>query len=124
MTGVTHTLTPWQIEVLARYRRGEGRYDTPNANLVRRGLVESAGHGDGYTITRFGVALLAEREWDGLLHRAGTEPINLDISDYSDEWCDGFQAGQRSVLEEIAFGRLTLPAVTPVASGVEERPEH
>jgi len=47
--------------------------------------------------------------WDSLLHRAETEPIGCDISDFSDEWCEGFLAGQRSVLEEVASGRLILP---------------
>ena len=47
--------------------------------------------------------------FDALLHRAETEPIGLDISDYSDEWCAGFLAGQRSVLEEIGAGRLVVP---------------
>lgn len=42
--------------------------------------------------------------------RAETEPIGLDISDCSDEWCDGFLAGQVSILEEIEWGRLELPS--------------
>lgn len=49
--------------------------------------------------------------WDELLHRAETEPINCDVSDYSDEWCAGFLAGQRSVLEEVHAQRLRLPDV-------------
>jgi hypothetical protein len=44
-----------------------------------------------------------------LLHRAETEPIGIDVSDYGDEWCEGFLAGQRSILEEIFAGRLMLP---------------
>lgn len=49
------------------------------------------------------------QSFDALLHRAETEPIGVDLSDYSDEFCEGFLAGQRSVLEEIAAGRLELP---------------
>lgn len=33
--------------------------------------------------------------------RAKTDPIGVDISDYSDEYCEGFLAGQVSVLEEV-----------------------
>ena len=46
---------------------------------------------------------------DALLHRAETEPINVDISAFSDEWREGFLAGQNSILEEIQAGRLVLP---------------
>lgn len=51
-------------------------------------------------------------DWDKLINRAQSEPIGVDISDFSDEWCLGFRAGQVNVLEEIAAGRLALP-VTP-----------
>ena len=51
--------------------------------------------------------------WDELLHRAETEPINCDVSDYGDEWCAGFLAGQRSVLEEVHAQRLRLPPDAP-----------
>lgn len=47
--------------------------------------------------------------WTSLLARAATQPINIDISSFSDEWCGGFLAGQESVLEEIQAGRLELP---------------
>jgi hypothetical protein len=33
--------------------------------------------------------------------RAAKEPVGVDISDYGDEWCDGFLRGQVSILEEI-----------------------
>lgn len=47
--------------------------------------------------------------WATALHLAETTPIGIDISDYSEEWADGFLAGQRSILEEIQAGRFTLP---------------
>lgn len=47
--------------------------------------------------------------WDALIRRAGIEPIGTDISDFSDDFCTGFLAGQKSILEEIAAGRLSLP---------------
>lgn len=46
---------------------------------------------------------------EALLARAAIEPINVDVSDYSDEFVAGFLAGQRSVLEEVLAGRLRLP---------------
>lgn len=36
-----------------------------------------------------------------LLARSETGPLNVDISDYGDEWCHGFLAGQRNALEEL-----------------------
>lgn len=44
--------------------------------------------------------------------RAEEEPLNVDISSYSDEFCAGFLAGQVNVLEEIEAGRLVLPTPT------------
>lgn len=44
-----------------------------------------------------------------LLLRAEEEPLNVDISSYSDEFCAGFLAGQVNVIEEIEAGRLKLP---------------
>lgn len=38
----------------------------------------------------------------GLLGRASREPLEVDISDYSDEWCAGFLAGQANALEVLA----------------------
>lgn len=35
-----------------------------------------------------------------LLARAAREPLGVDISDHSDEWCDGFLKGQVNALEE------------------------
>lgn len=69
-----------------------------------------------------GRAVSVEAGWAALLHRAETEPINLDISDYGDEWCEGFLAGQCSVLEEVEAGRLALPASarTPLACPEQE----
>lgn len=49
--------------------------------------------------------------WESLLDQADREPINLDISNYSDDWCAGFLAGQVSILEEVQAGRLELPLV-------------
>jgi hypothetical protein len=59
--------------------------------------------------------------WDALHERAKREPINVDISDFSDEWCLGFRAGQCNVLEEIEAGRLTLPPAdeSPPSSAIE-----
>jgi hypothetical protein len=37
-----------------------------------------------------------------LRERAGREPLNVDISDYSDEWCAGFLAGQVNALDALA----------------------
>lgn len=36
-----------------------------------------------------------------LIARARREPIGVDVSDWSDEWVQGFLAGQASILEEI-----------------------
>jgi len=41
------------------------------------------------------------------LARSETEPLNVDISDYGDEWCDGFLAGQRNALEELQRAALS-----------------
>ncbi len=38
---------------------------------------------------------------------AAKEPIGVDISDYSDEWCDGFRAGQVNAIDEILVPRLS-----------------
>lgn len=34
-----------------------------------------------------------------LRERAKKEPLNVDISDFSDEWCAGFLAGQEHALD-------------------------
>lgn len=39
-----------------------------------------------------------------LRDRAGREPLAVDISDYSDEWCAGFLAGQENALDEALAG--------------------
>lgn len=36
---------------------------------------------------------------EALLKRAAKEPIDIDISDYNDEWCKGFLAGQVHILQ-------------------------
>lgn len=54
---------------------------------------------------------MSEETWDAVLLRAEREPIGVDLSDFSDDVVRGFLAGQCSVLEEVAAGRLTLPAV-------------
>jgi hypothetical protein len=38
---------------------------------------------------------------DRLYESAGKRPIELDISDWSDEWCAGFLAGQENALEAV-----------------------
>jgi hypothetical protein len=48
-----------------------------------------------------------------LLIRAAREPIGVDISDYSDEFCAGFLAGQTHILEEIEAGRLLISEIVP-----------
>ena len=48
---------------------------------------------------------------DELLHVAETEPLNVDISDFSDDFVAGFLAGQRNALEEAAAGRLDAGAL-------------
>jgi hypothetical protein len=55
-----------------------------------------------------GVGDTAASNLDALIERAAIEPIGVDISDYSDDFCIGFLAGQKNVLEEIAAGRLVL----------------
>lgn len=35
------------------------------------------------------------------IQKARREPIGVDVSDYGDEWVQGFLAGQASILEEI-----------------------
>lgn len=52
-----------------------------------------------------------DETWDAVLLRAGAEPIGVDLSDFSDDFLRGFLAGQCSVLEEVAAGRLTLPTI-------------
>jgi predicted negative regulator of RcsB-dependent stress response len=37
-----------------------------------------------------------------LRRRAGLEPLGVDISDFSDEWCAGFVAGQQNLVEFLA----------------------
>ena len=37
-----------------------------------------------------------------LRERAAKEPLNVDISDYSDEFCAGFLAGQENALDVLA----------------------
>lgn len=40
-------------------------------------------------------------EWRDRVNR---EPIGVDISDYGDEWCDGFLGGQANLLRELERG--------------------
>lgn len=56
-----------------------------------------------------------EAEWDALILRAETEPIGIDLSDFADMFCNGFLAGQQSILEEIRYGRLDLPLLSDEA---------
>lgn len=36
-----------------------------------------------------------------LIERARTEPLEVDVSDYGDEWVDGFLRGQVNALQEV-----------------------
>lgn len=47
------------------------------------------------------VARQAETALAEALAGAGSQPIGVDISDYSDEFCIGFLAGQKNALEEL-----------------------
>lgn len=62
---------------------------------------------------------------DDLLERAAKEPIGVDISDYSDEFCEGFLRGQRSILEEIDRDDLlgSREAADALAALTRERDE-
>ncbi len=51
---------------------------------------------------------------DKLIAQARKEPLGTDISDYSDEFCVGFLAGQANALEEIAAGRVAWPPLVAV----------
>lgn len=61
MSGVTRQLTPAQRQELALYADGNGHGRVPSTNLVRRDLVRPVGYGQGYRITPFGLAVLAEQ---------------------------------------------------------------
>jgi hypothetical protein len=44
---------------------------------------------------------------ENLKARAAREPLGVDISDYSDEWCAGFLAGQVNALDHVAVEEWT-----------------
>lgn len=46
--------------------------------------------------------MISETTFLRMYERADREPIGVDISDYGDEFCEGFLRGQANVLEEIA----------------------
>lgn len=49
-----------------------------------------------------------ERRAEQLHDRASREPLDLDISDFSDEYCAGFLAGQEHALGELLMGDAAL----------------
>jgi hypothetical protein len=46
---------------------------------------------------------------EAALRRAAVEPLDVDISDYSDEWCAGFLRGQVNALGWLLANPLNVP---------------
>src|SRR4051812_39371844 len=97
MKGGTH-FTP-RIEARGRVQSSGGSPPLDGG----RGLRSPAAIDDGGTVIAQGSSLLE------FLHRLETEPQGVDISDYSDEFCEGFLAGQRHIVEEIVAERVEVP---------------
>lgn len=62
---------------------------------------------------------------EALVERAGREPLGIDISDYSDEWCAGFLAGQANgvaeLTERLAAQENLLDLASEMRHDLEER---
>ena len=55
--------------------------------------------------------LTSTAELEVLARRASTEPIGCDVSDYSDEWVEGFLFGQVNALQAL-WRRLECDCTT------------
>jgi hypothetical protein len=108
---VTPRHTQRRIEPVNRDKEGDAMneslpvrlrdVDEQNALIVRR---QAADRIELYELT---IVSLCERETtmrsklEALRDRAPHEPLNVDISDYSDEFCTGFLAGQSHALDQV-----------------------